>query len=144
MEQQLLCLKVMVDSTVVGHCLLHFPFVRLCFCFSYFFCLILKLFTVRSIIIINIFNFVFIRIPQNVLMSQNNHHYILTYYIHQHDYIKIFSIVFQYVVDFYYAWPKWCIIFKCGMFSWQIIILISFKIYSPFQNNISITIVTQI
>ena len=32
--------------------------------------------------------------------------------IHLHEYIKIFSMVYRGVVNFWDVWPKWCIIFK--------------------------------
>ena len=93
-----------------------------CWHFSYWFCLILRWFSFWCII--NIIYFVSMIILQN----PKCHRIIATVLqqtLHRHDYIKVFCIVYQYTVNFWYAWPKWCFIFKHTIFLSFIIFICS-------------------
>ena len=55
--------------------------------------------------------------------------------IHWHNNIKTFCIVYKCVIDFWYAWSKWSIIFEDELFISCFSIIISFNGYCPFYNN---------
>ena len=52
--------------------------------------------------------------------------------INEHNNIKIFSIVYEYFIDFWCAWPKWDLIFQDSFLFLVLALLVSLTLISPF------------